>query len=90
MFKERKHSLVIIDVLSKLYSTSHYFSFKGRMTVRPKNILETEDSPISVCYQTLPVDDPSENLSPPNKRLRLSLKGQRFLGSLNHSKKGMS
>jgi hypothetical protein len=60
------------------------------MTVRPKNILENENSSISVCYQTLQVDEPSGNLSPPNKRLRLSLKRQKIVGSTNHSKKGIN
>lgn len=58
------------------------------MTVRPKNILDTSDSSFPSCQPPSSVDEPLENFSPPNKRLRLSLKGQQFLGSINHSKKG--
>ena len=60
------------------------------MTVRPNNILETNDSSLPSANLSLSLEVPLEILSPPNKRLRLSLKGQRFLGSINHSnsKKG--
>jgi hypothetical protein len=52
-----------------------------RMTVHPKSFLETDASPVPLSI--------SEQCggSPPSKRLRLSLKGQRLLGSTSNTTK---
>lgn len=55
------------------------------MTVRPNIVSKTSNS--STSYQDVPADESLENLSPPKKRLRLSLKGQQVLGLKNHSNK---
>lgn len=60
----------------------------GRMTIRATNVIEN-NGPHTPDEQLLSVKDKSDN-SPPSKKLRLSLKGQKLLGTINHSVEGKS
>lgn len=56
------------------------------MTIRAPNVFEN-NGPHTPDEQFLSVKEQSDN-SPPSKKLRLSLKGQKLLGTINHSVEG--
>lgn len=70
---------VVVGVCSGSFLTVFFLLLTtGRMTVRLNSVSETDSRPVAPSQSAQP-------RSPPRKKLRLSLRGQKILGSTSHS-----